>query len=97
MRGIKNFFATCTLSGAVAIGALWATSTTASAYVACNRWGDCWQTSQRYKTYPRELGVVIHSDGWREHHQTGRYHWRDKPNDDHGYYDHGTWKPFENH
>lgn len=65
----------------------------AAAFVACNNDGDCWHTSQRYDTYPAGLSIQFHSDSWRRHHH-GNFRWHDR-DDDHGYFDHGTWHGFD--
>jgi len=99
MIGFKSFLTTSALAVVIAAGALAVTATDASARTACNRHGDCWQTSQRYTTYPTILGVRFYSDRWqRRHHNDRRYHWRDNQKDDRGYYDRGNWHTFdENH
>ncbi len=64
------------LLGAIAGAAgLVATAGTASAYVACNRDGDCWHVRDRYE-YKPTFGVTVHDDNWRwrEHE---RYRWRE--------------------
>ncbi len=81
------------LMAAVAVGGLALSTTPASAHVACNRFGECWHTSNRYTTYPANLGVVFHDDAWRASHMKHR-HWRDDPKDDKGYYSHGHWRSF---
>ena len=81
------------LMAAVAAGALAATTTTASAYVACNRWGECWRVKDRYTNYPANLGVIFHDDDWRRAHMR-HYRWRQDRDDDHGYYSRGRWHPF---
>jgi hypothetical protein len=60
--------------GAIAAVTLAAAATPASAYVACNRWGDCWRVSERYHYRPA-WGVRIHDDNWRWRHGD-RYRWR---------------------
>jgi len=61
--------------GAIAGAAvLAATAAPASAYVACNRHGDCWHVTDRYDYRPA-WGIRIHDDNWRWH---GRhYRWRE--------------------
>ncbi len=93
MKSLKSILATGALTAAVTIGAIAATTTSASAYVACNRWGECWRVHDRYTNYPVGLGVVIREDNWWDHHHR-HYHWRNDRPDDHGYYDHGGWHPF---
>jgi hypothetical protein len=80
------------LKSALAVGAMVAglalTATTASADVACNRWGECWHVHDRL-TYPGELGIVWHPDNWHAKH----LHWR-HDRFDHGYYRNGVWVAF---
>ena len=95
MKGLKGFMTASTVAVLIGAGALVVTTVGASAHTVCNRYGDCWQTSQRYKTYPSVLGIRFYSDSWgRRHRHNHRYQWRDNPSDDHGYYDHGNWHPF---
>ena len=88
-----NKLAAGALMAAVAAGALAASATSASAYVACNRWGECWTVKDRYTNYPVRLGVVFHDDDWRAAHAR-HWRWRKDREDDHGYYSHGRWRPF---
>ena len=73
----------------IGVGGLAATTTSASAYVACNRSGDCWHTTERY-TYRPSFGISIHDDNWkwRGHH----YRWRE--HDGRGYWRNGLWVTF---
>jgi len=50
----------------------------ASAYVACNRWGDCWHVDERYRERPPGIRFEYHPDDWyfHRHWDDGRYHWR---------------------
>jgi hypothetical protein len=79
---------------ALTAGALLATATTASAEVACNRYGECWRVYEHY-TYPPNMGIVFHGDDWRFHHMH-HWHWRaDRDrDDDRGYYRNGVWIGF---
>jgi hypothetical protein len=79
------------LIGAVAAGAMALTTASASAAVACNRWGECWHVREHYARYPVGLGIVFHEDGWRGHRHV---HWRADRRDDHGYYRNGRWHRF---
>jgi hypothetical protein len=66
------------------------TATSASAWIACNREGECWHVKDRY-AYRAEYGVVIHPDRWR---------WRDREHfvwhehDGRGYWHNGIWISF---
>jgi len=98
MKCFGNFLATSALMAVIAVGALAVTTVSASAATVCNSNGECWQTHQRYKTYPTTLGVHFYTDRWaRRHHTDHKYQWRDKQNDDRGYYDHGNWHTFDEH
>ena len=57
----------------------------ASAYVACNREGDCWHTGDR--DFHRGVGISVHEDNWKWH--GDRYHWRE--HEGRGYWRKGVW------
>lgn len=80
--------ATLITAGAIA---LW--SGPATAYVACNRAGDCWHTDNRVH-FPH-VRLAFHSDKWWDRRKSdSHYHWHDADNDHdwhHGYWDHGAW------
>ena len=98
MKGLKGFLTTNTVAVLIGAGALVVTTASASATTVCNSSGECWQTSQRYNNYPTTLGIHFYSDSWaKRHHSDSKYQWRDKPTDDHGYYDHGAWHGFDEH
>ena len=65
----------------------------ASAYVACNHDGDCWQTGSKTEY----SGVILsyHEDSWWDAHKSdAQYHWHDADADhrpDHGYWKKGQW------
>jgi len=72
---------------ASAIAALGAATTGASAYVVCNREGDCWHTEARvrvpgvtFESHPDDWYFHRHWEGDREHHwreyHEGRGYWR---------------------
>lgn len=84
------------MQGAVALAmgaaALAATATSASAYIVCNRVGDCWHVSERYHYRP-SFGVVIHDDNWRwRDRDDRRYRWRE--HEGRGYWRNGIWLSF---
>lgn len=86
-----RFFNKNVLGPAVIAASLAASATTASAYVVCNRAGECWHVHDRYD-YPAAAGVVVHDDGW-VFDRPGYYHWaKDRPG--RGYWDHGHWRRF---
>jgi hypothetical protein len=90
---MKNLLTKSMLVAALVGGATAAGVSTASAEIACNRAGECWHVDHHYNSYPPRMGIVIHDDGWREHHWGPHYHWHDHEGDN-GYYDHGAWRPF---
>jgi hypothetical protein len=76
-------------TAAVATGIAIAAAAPASAYVACNRDGDCWHTDKRV-TAP---GVTFdwHPDDWYFHqHWDADHHFRDY-HEGRGYYRNGVW------
>jgi len=83
MSRLKSVLALGVMAAGLAL-----TATTASADVACNRWGECWHVHDRL-TYPGELGIVWHPDNWHAKH----LHWR-HDRFDHGYYRNGVWVAF---
>jgi hypothetical protein len=66
-----------------------ATITSASAYVACNREGDCWHTDRRI----RVPGVVLeyHSDDWYFHQHFGPDRRLREFHEGRGYWRGGVW------
>jgi len=78
------------LGALLGAGALAATAVPASAYVACNRYGECWHTPNRY-AYPPRFGIVVHPDTWHWRH--GRhYRWHEHAG--RGYWRNGVWITF---
>jgi len=81
------------LATLVTAAAIFLSSGPASAYVACNRAGDCWHTDTRVH-FPH-VRLAFHSDKWWDRRRTdARYHWHDPDNDHdwhHGYWEGGTW------
>ena len=79
--------------GAVAGAGVFAAmaATPASAAVVCNRFGDCWHTTERYDYRPA-FGLRVHDDNWRwRHHE--RYRWRE--HEGRGYWGrNGVWITF---
>jgi hypothetical protein len=79
---MKNF-SKILAAAALSASALALSATSASAYIACNRFGECWHVRSHY-TYRPEFGVVVHPNNWRwgvrEHYtwreHTGRGYWR---------------------
>ncbi len=93
MSTAKTALRAAAVGVAVAAGAL-AVSTPASAYVACNRFNQCWRVHDRSFVYPGGAGIVVHSDRWwsgsRRHHR----HWMDHRGYARGYWDRGGWRTF---
>ena len=90
METILMKFKTLILGTVVGAGALMALAAPASAYVACNRDGDCWHTESRY----RAPGVRFdyHPDDYYFHQRWdgGNRHWRNY-HGGRGYYRGGVW------
>lgn len=79
------------LVGVLAAGAVTATATSASAYIVCNRAGDCWHTHYRPTYGP---GYYRHNDDWYFHRNWDGdrdHHWRQEQHDERGYWDNGAW------
>ena len=81
---------TLVLGTVVGAGALMALAAPASAYVACNRDGDCWHTESRYSA--PGVRFAYHPNDWyfHRHWEGGDRHWRDYPGG-RGYYRGGVW------
>ena len=73
-------------------GAIVATAAPASAYVACNRRGDCWHVRERHHYRPA-WGITIHPDNWRWQHAR-RHHYRWREHAGRGYWRSGVWITF---
>jgi len=79
------------LSTLIGAGALALTAGSASAYVACNRDGDCWHTETR--VHAPGVRFDFHPDDWYFHRHwdnDSRYHYRDY-HAGRGYYRNGIW------
>ena len=79
--------ASAALLGAAAVAIA---ATSASAYVVCNREGECWHTKDRY-AYRAEYGVVVHPDNWR---WRARDHYVFRDHKGRGYWHNGIWITF---
>jgi len=87
-----TFLKSALAKGAIAaVLASSAVAATASAEVACNRWGECWHVQNRFD-YPAGIGITFHADNWARAHRHG-YHWRGD-RDGRGYYRNGVWITF---
>ena len=86
---------TLLLGAIVSVGTLTALAAPASAYIACNREGDCWHTENRVS----RPGVRFdyHPDDYYFHERWDgdqRRHWRSDYHRDRGYYRNGLWITF---
>ena len=86
----------CLFFGAVlGAGALVAMAAPASAYIACNRWGDCCHTETRYSR--PDVRFEYHPDDWYFHRtwadRGDRYRWR-AYREGRGYWRNGIWITF---
>lgn len=88
---MKTWLKTGALSATAAIGIVAATAPTASAYIACNRWHQCWHAGATRYAYPTRYGINVYPDTWRWH--GAGYRWAaDHPG--RGYWSHGRWRTF---
>jgi hypothetical protein len=71
-------------------GTLALSTSSAFAWIACNREGECWHVHSRYAYHP-EFGIVIHPDGWRWG-ATDHFVWREHAG--RGYWHNGIWIRF---
>jgi hypothetical protein len=97
MHSSTKLLGKSSLAAILAGGLIVVTASVASADVACNSYGECWQTRERYelKVYPPELGIQFYDDDWRKAHEHDEhFHWMKDRDDDHGYYSHGEWHVF---
>ena len=93
---MRSMLRTSAFAVILAAGTIASMATVASADVACNTYGECWNTGHRYTTYPPELGVQFYGNDWRKSHETdAKYKWMKDRDDDHGYYSHGEWHALE--
>jgi hypothetical protein len=79
----------------VGVGVLATMAAPASAYVVCNRFGDCWHTDHRYH-WDRDLRVEVHPDDWYFHRDWDNdrdRHWR-AWHEGRGYWRNGVWIQF---
>lgn len=89
---MKRKSTTAALAAVLAIGAVTATAGSASAYIVCNRYNECWHVHNRVH-YARALRPVWHSDDWYFHRnwdQDKSYQWR-QYHEGRGRWENGTW------
>ena len=89
---MKKFFVTAALSAVIGAGSLVALSAPASAAIVCNRVGDCWHTTARYRYRPA-WGLTVHPDNWRWRARDARHH-RRREHTGRGYWRGGVWIGF---
>ena len=83
---------TVLIAALIGAGSLAAAASTASAYVACTREGDCWHTETRVRV--PNVRFDYHNDDWYFHQKWDRdHHWRDY-HEGRGYYRNGLWIQF---
>jgi hypothetical protein len=87
---MKSWLKTGVLGAVAALGIVAASAQSASAYIVCNRFHECWHSRTRY-AYPARLGITFYADTWRAPGVGWRWV-RDR--DDRGYYYHGVWRRF---
>jgi hypothetical protein len=86
---MKKFLVMAAASAVIAGGAMVAAIAPASAAVVCNRSGDCWHTTERYKYRP-SFGITVHPDTWKW--SGTKYHWNEHSG--RGYWRNGLWVTF---
>jgi hypothetical protein len=70
-----------------------ASTTTASAEIACNDEGDCWHITKIYKYRP-EFKITIYPDDWRwDERDFRKYRWRE--HEGRGYWRDDVWVDFD--
>jgi len=88
MRRWKSILTSGAFAVSIVSTAIIASSGSASAYIASNRWGDCWHVRNRAH-YPAMLGIHFYSDSYRVRLVGPRHHWREYRG--RGYWYHGRW------
>jgi hypothetical protein len=92
---LKKTMLTGATAALMALGGVAAISTSASAYIVCNREGDCWHADRR--EHPRGLRFNYHSDDYYFHRrwEDDREHrWRGENHEGRGYWRNGVWLSF---
>jgi hypothetical protein len=87
MKHFGKFAALAALTTLVAGADIVATTSPASALIACNRRGDCWHVRDRFD-YPRGAGITIHEDNW---HWGRRERFRFREHEGRGFWRGGVW------
>ncbi|HWA04359.1 MAG TPA: hypothetical protein VG819_12625 [Rhizomicrobium sp.] len=89
---MKSFVKTAVVAAILGLSGLAVTATSASAYIVCNRDGECWHVNRKY-TYKPEFGIVVHPNSWRWG-VNERFRWREPPRHERGYWRGGVWIRF---
>jgi hypothetical protein len=86
---------TLVLGAIVGVGALTAIALPASAYIACNDYGDCWHTESHWRA--PGMRFEYHPDDWYFHRHWDEdrdRHWRSDYHEGRGYWRNGIWITF---
>jgi hypothetical protein len=87
--GLGSFLAVAAATLAPTISSA---ATAESTYVACNQYGECWRVHRIY-AYGAAAPITYYNSDWYAAHQNDAHvHWVADPDDDRGYYVHGTWR-----
>jgi hypothetical protein len=93
MENVMKVLRTIAAVALLGAGVLVASASSSSAYVVCNRWGECWHTGYRYH-YAPGLRVRFYDDNWySRHHWRHRYRWLNA-HEGRGYWRNGVWIAF---
>jgi hypothetical protein len=87
---MRSLLKTATLSALAATAVVAASAPSASAYIVCNRWHQCWHSHTQY-SYPVGIGINVYPDTWRWNGPGWRW---TTDRDDRGYWWHGHWRRF---
>jgi hypothetical protein len=94
MTSVRKLAVTGAITALLGVGALVATSTAASAYTVCNRYGDCWQVRGYDYPYRYGVGYYYDRDDWNWRHRGWRHHYWRHYDYDRGYWRNGVWIQF---
>ena len=87
---MPSLLKTAALSALAATAVVATTAPSASAYIVCNRWHQCWHTHTQY-AYPASIGIAVYPDTWRW--SGPGWRWAGD-RDARGYWAHGRWRRF---
>ena len=89
---LTNAISRVALAAALTGGLVMATTSVATAYVACNG-SDCWHSDDRVKI--PHAKITFHEDSWHDQHANDKHYTWHEADADHdagkGYWDHGSW------